>query len=176
MIARLFAFLLLIYVLGYAVFVVVLPQPAGDERTDGIVVLTGGPGRIERGLELIQRRVAQRMLISGVERTVRQRELAAAHRVGEQIFICCIDLGQESVDTRSNADEVARWVEERRFRSIRLITTDWHMPRARFEIRRRAPADLVILNDAVRSNPSFRQLFVEYNKYLLNRAADLVGI
>jgi uncharacterized SAM-binding protein YcdF (DUF218 family) len=176
MIARLFAFLLLIYVLGYALFVVVLPQPAGAERTDGIVVLTGGPGRIERGLELIGRRVAQRMLISGVERTVRQRELAAAHRVDERIFECCIDLGQESVDTRSNADEVARWVEARRFRSIRLITTDWHMPRARYEIRRRVPAGTQILNDAVRSNPSFRQLFVEYNKYLLNRAADLVGI
>ena len=176
MIARLLAFLLLIYVLGYALFVVVLPQPAGDARTDGIVVLTGGPGRIERGLDLIQRRVSPRMLISGVERTVRQHELAAAHHVGEQVFECCIDLGQESVDTRSNADEVARWVAERRFRSIRLITTDWHMPRARFEIRRRVPADLTILNDAVRSNPSFRQLFVEYNKYLLNRAADLVGI
>jgi len=176
MIARLFAFLLLIYVLGYALFVVVLPQPAGAERTDGIVVLTGGPGRIERGLELIRRRVAQRMLISGVERTVRQRELAAAHRVGEEIFECCIDLGQESVDTRSNADEVARWVQARRFRSIRLITTDWHMPRARYEIRRRVPNEVEILQDAVRSNPSFRQLFVEYNKYLLNRAADLVGI
>ena len=176
MIARLFAFLLLIYVLGYAFFVVALPQPAGEERTDGIVVLTGGPGRIERGLELIRRGVAQRMLISGVERTVRQHELAAAHRVDERVFECCIDLGQESVDTRSNADEVARWLEARRFRSIRLITTDWHMPRARYEIRRRAPDGLTILNDAVRSNPSFRQLFVEYNKYLLNRAADLVGI
>lgn len=176
MIARIFAFVLLLYVLGYALFVVVLPQPAGDQRTDGIVVLTGGPGRIERGLQLIQRRVAQRMLISGVERTVRQRELAAAHRVDEGVFQCCIDLGQEAVDTRSNADEVARWVGERRFRSIRLITTDWHMPRARFEIRRRVPAEIEILDDAVRSNPSFRQLFVEYNKYLLNRAADLVGI
>ncbi len=176
MIARLLAFLLLIYVLGYALFVVVLPQPAGPEGTDGIVVLTGGPGRIERGLELIQRRVAQRMLISGVERTVRQRELAAAYRVDERVFECCIDLGQESVDTRSNADEVARWVEARRFGSIRLITTDWHMPRARYEIRRRVPAEVRILNDAVRSSPSFRQLFVEYNKYLLNRAADLAGI
>jgi hypothetical protein len=33
-----------------------------------------------------------------------------------------------------------------------------------------------VLGDAVESNPSFRQLFMEYNKYLLRRAAVLVGI
>jgi hypothetical protein len=26
------------------------------------------------------------------------------------------------------------------------------------------------------SNPSLRQLFTEYNKYILNRVADVVGI
>ena len=173
---RAVAFLMLLYVLGYALFVVLLPQPADDRRTDAVVVLTGGKGRIERGLDILQRRRAGRMFISGVQRTVRPQELAAQHRVDERVFDCCIDLGREAVDTRSNADEVARWLERRRFRSVRLITTDWHMPRARFEISKRVGADVAIVGDAVQSNPSHRQLFTEYNKFLLRHFADLVGI
>jgi uncharacterized SAM-binding protein YcdF (DUF218 family) len=67
-------------------------------------------------------------------------------------------------------------MERRRFRSLRLITTDWHMPRARFEIAKRVGDDVVIVPDAVQSNPSHRQLFTEYNKFLLRQFADLVGI
>ena len=173
---RAIAFLMLLYVLGYALFVVALPQPAGDRRTDAVVVLTGGAGRIERGLDTLRRRLAGRMLISGVQRTVRPEELAATHKVDVGLFRCCIDLGREAIDTRSNADEVARWMERRRFRSMRLITTDWHMPRAEFEIAKRVGGEVSIVTDAVQSNPSLRQLFTEYNKYLLNRVADLIGI
>lgn len=173
---RFVSLLILVYVLGYALFVVALPRPAGDERTDGVVVLTGGAGRIERGLDTLQRRLAGRMLISGVQRTVRPQELAAEHHVPQSVFDCCVDLGREAVDTRSNADEVARWVQRRRVRSIRLITTDWHMPRASFEISKRVGGQVSILTDAVQSNPSLRQLFTEYNKFLLRHAADLAGI
>lgn len=173
---RAIAFLMLLYVLGYAFFVVALPQPAGDRRTDAVVVLTGGAGRIERGLDTLRRRLAGRMLISGVQRTVRPQELAATHKVDVGLFQCCIDLGREAIDTRSNADEVARWMERRGFRSMRLVTTDWHMPRAEFEIAKRVGGEVQIVTDAVQSNPSLRQLFTEYNKYLLNRVADLIGI
>ena len=176
MIRRAIAFLLLLYVLGYALFTVLLPRPAGAEQTDAIVVLTGGAKRFERGLGLLQQGKAKRMLVSGVARTVRPGELAAEYQADERIFACCIDLGRESVDTRSNAEETSRWLAKHRFRSIRLITTDWHMPRARFELSRRLPADVEVLSDAIESNPAFRQLFTEYNKYLLRRAAVIVGI
>ncbi len=174
--ARLFALTLLVYALGYALFVVMLPRPADDRRTDAIVVLTGSAGRIERGLDGLERNLAQRMLISGVQRTVRPQELAAVLKVEPRLFDCCIDLGREAVDTRSNADEVARWMERRRFRSMRLITTDWHMPRAKFEIRKRLDPDIQIVSDAVPSNPSLRVLFTEYNKFVLGWIAALLGI
>lgn len=173
---RTFAFLVLLYGLGYAAFAIMLPRPAGDERTDAIVVLTGGSGRLERGFDLIERGVSRRMLISGVERTVRPVELAAAYDVDEALFDCCIALGRESFDTRSNADEVARWVERHRIRSIRLVTNDLHMPRAGYELRKRAGEDLAIIADAVPTEPDFGAIFLEYNKYLLGLAADLVGI
>ena len=173
---RIVAFLALLYVLGYAAFAVMLPKPAGEQRTDAIVVLTGGSGRLERGFDLIERGVARRMLISGVERTVRPVELAEAYDVEERLFDCCIVLGRESFDTRSNADEVARWVERRRIRSIRLVTNDLHMPRAGYELRKRVGDDLTIVRDAVPTEPDFGAIFIEYNKYLLGRAADLIGI
>jgi uncharacterized SAM-binding protein YcdF (DUF218 family) len=175
-IKRALAALLLLYALGYALFAVLLPRPADERQTDAIVVLTGGAKRIERGLDLLERRRAKRMLVSGVDRTVRPAELAHQYQGREALFACCIDLGRESVDTRSNAEEVSRWLAKNRFVSIRLITTDWHMPRARFELSRRLPDGVEVVGDAVESNPAFRTLFTEYNKYLLRRAAVLVGI
>lgn len=176
MISRALATLVLLYALGYALFVVLLPTPADDRTTDGIVVLTGGAKRLERGLDLLEQGRAKRLLISGVDRTVRPVELAERYDSEEALFTCCIDLGRESVDTRSNGTETARWVKQRKFRSIRLVTTDWHMPRARFELSQQLDGGVEVLSDAVRSDPSFRALFTEYNKYLLRRAAVIVGI
>lgn len=176
MIRRALSFLVLIYAMGYALFAVMLPRPAGDERTDAVVVLTGAAGRMERGLELVERGRAKRMLVSGVARTVRRPELAAHYEGSGRLFECCIDLGREAVDTRSNAEEVSRWLSKHGFRSVRLITTDWHMPRARFELSRRLPGGIEVLGDAIESNPTFRTLFLEYNKYVLRRAAVLLGV
>jgi len=175
-ISRFFSLLLLIYVLGYALFVVLLPTPADSRPTDAIVVLTGGPKRIDRGLDLLEQKKARRMLISGVPRIVKPKELAAQTGRDPELFACCIDLGRESVDTRSNAEETARWLKKHKFHSVRLVTTDWHMPRASFELSHRVDDDVTILKDAIQSDPNFRQLFAEYNKYLLRRAAVLVGI
>lgn len=176
MIARVVALVLLLWALGFALFAVTLPKPADDNRrTDAIVVLTGGGGRMARGIALMERGRARRMLVSGVDRLVKPAELAAENDASKRIFACCIDLGKESVDTRSNAEETARWMRRRRFRTMRLVTTDWHMNRARYELSRRLTDDVEIVADGVKSNASFRTLFGEYNKYLLRRAAVALG-
>ncbi|MCA1750164.1 MAG: YdcF family protein [Sphingomonadales bacterium] len=176
MIRRILAFLLLAWLLGFAVFALTLPGPAGPRATDGIIVLTGGEGRIERGIMLLENDRAERMLVSGVNRTVRPVELAEQTGTDEELFACCIDLDQNSVDTRSNGEEAARWIARNDFRSVRLVTTDWHMPRARFEITRLVTSDIDILSDGVESEPDFMQLFLEYNKYLLRRIGVLIGV
>jgi uncharacterized SAM-binding protein YcdF (DUF218 family) len=173
---RLLSALVLIYLLGYALFVVMLPLPADDRRTDGIVVLTGSGGRMERGFDLLRRKRADRMLISGVARSVRPVELVKEYDVEQSLFDCCIDLGRESVDTRSNAEETVRWLEQKKMSSVRLVTTDWHMPRARFELSRQLGGEVELIGDSVRSRPSFRQLFKEYNKFVLRQVAVLVGL
>ena len=180
MIARLASFAVILWVLGFALFAIALPQPAGDETTDAIVVLTGGANRIERGLSLLAAHRAKRMLVSGVDRTVRPGELAAQTGTSPALFACCVDLGHEAIDTRSNADETARWLRRHHYASVRLVTTDWHMPRARFELGHALAGDAgpkpTILTDAVRSEPGLGTLLNEYDKFLLRRLAATLGV
>lgn len=176
MITRLTAFLVMLWALGFAWFSIFLPQPLDGRTTDAIVVLTGGNGRIDRGLQLMQEGAAKRMLISGVDRSVRPHELAVRYEVPDALFDCCVTLGREAIDTRSNGIETARWLEKRGYDTVRLITTDWHMRRAAFELKQALPGDVVLVYDAVPGRPSFAMLFKEYNKYVLRRAAALIGI
>lgn len=176
MIKRLISLAFLAWVLGFAWFALLLPQPAPPAKTDAIVVLTGGPGRIDRALERLEAGDARRLFISGVDRHVKPHELAIEYRRPKKLFDCCIALGFEAVDTRSNATEVAGWVARRNYRSVRLITTDWHMRRARYEIGRALGDGVTVLPDAVRSQPSLTTLFREYHKYLLGRAGGLIGV
>ena len=176
MIARIAAFVLLLWALGFALFAVTLPRPAGDVVTDAVVVLTGGPGRVQRGVEALRKKRARRMLVSGTDRRVRPQELAAEYGIPAGLLRCCIDLGRESVDTRSNAAETAAWVFRHRYRSVRLVTTDWHMARARYELRRQLDPAVELVSDAVPSEPGFLALLKEYNKYLLRRFAAPLGI
>lgn len=177
MILRFTAFLLLLYALGFALFGVTLSGPAEEEKAEAVVVLTGGPGRIERGIEVMMDGRAKRMLIAGADPSVTRADMQ--RRLGpraERVVRCCVDLGSESVDTRSNAEEAERWLTRRGYKTLFLITSDWHMRRAKYEFRRHLGADYTIVEDAVPSRPRFATLFGEYNKLLLRRAAVLLDL
>ena len=176
MIWRGFVLVLLAWALGFAAFMLSLGKPLENRRTDAIVVLTGGSGRIERGLEILREGDARRMLVSGVDPDVKPRELAARHKADRKLFTCCIDLGWQAVDTRSNADETAKWVARHKYKSVRLVTSDWHMPRARLELANALDSDVELLGDSVRTHPAFETLFREYHKYLVRRVALLLGV
>ena len=77
-----------------------LPHPLENNTTDAIVVPTGGPGRIDRGIALLKAHQARRMLVTGVAPGVRPIDLARTYRTSPSLFSCCIDLGGEAVDTR----------------------------------------------------------------------------
>ena len=168
--------MLLIWALGFAWFALLLPQPAAITETDAVVVLTGGAQRIDRGLEILEAGKARKMLISGVDRDVRPVELAAQYNRPMSQFECCIDLGFQSVDTRSNALETARWAARNNVKTLRLVTHDWHMRRARFELDRALPADIEVTSDAVSTKPPLGILFTEYNKYWLRAVAAIIGM
>ena len=166
MIRRLLAILLIAWALGFVLFAATLPQPLGDARTDAIVVPTGSGGRIERGLDMLQLGRAQQMLVTGVDAAVQPEEFRETYAVPMRVMECCVTLGFSALDTRGNARETARWMAEREFNSLRLVTADWHMRRTEAELRDQLPADITIVRDATRSEVSLTTLFKEYHKLL----------
>ena len=165
--------LLLAWALGFAWFALALPGPAGEERTDAVVVLTGGTGRVMRGVEVLRDGYAERLFVSGVDKEVKPHEFAVEYKVRSALMACCVTLGFEAVDTRGNGAETAAWVQAQRIGSIRLVTNDWHMRRAVLELRRRLPERVGIVEDAVATQPSWRTLFTEYHKLLARLIAGL---
>lgn len=166
MILRLLAAVFLIYAFGFIAFAVTLPGPAGKAETDAVIVLTGGQGRIARGLEVIDSGEAKEMFVSGVDPEVKPAEFAEEFDVSPRTMACCVTLGYLAVDTRSNAGEVAQWMAEKDFTSARLVTTNWHMARAYSEVTGSLPDTIVIVQDAVAAHPDLATLFLEYNKLL----------
>ncbi|HEX4847976.1 MAG TPA: YdcF family protein [Novosphingobium sp.] len=175
MLRRVLSLILIAWALGFIWFAVALPQPAGDERTDGIVVLTGGKGRIDRGLEALRGGWAPKLLISGVDRSVKPHEFAIEYRIGSRQMACCVTLGFAATDTATNARETAEWIKRQNMTSIRLVTSDWHMRRAVSELKQTIPAGVTIVPDAVATQPSLRMLFLEYHKLLARPVLRLVG-
>jgi hypothetical protein len=124
---------------------------------------------------VLERGAANRLLVSGVDREVRPREFAVEYEVPARLMACCIMLGYDAVDTRTNAVESTRWIRQNKLQSVRLVTTDWHMRRAAFDLAEEAPPGTVIIEDAVASRPSFRILFLEYNKLVARLLARAIG-
>jgi uncharacterized SAM-binding protein YcdF (DUF218 family) len=167
--------ILLVWALGFLWFTVALPQPAGEEKTDAVIVPTGGAGRIAQGLSVLEAGHAGRMLVTGVDPEVTPEEFAAEFEVPQGQMDCCVTLGFMAVDTRGNATEAAAWVEQEQINSIRLVTTDWHMRRAAGEISRTLPKSVTVVRDAVPSAPSLASLFLEYHKLIASFIAGLFG-
>lgn len=173
MFRRIISLAVLCWLLGFAWFAMFLPQPAGDVKTDAAVVFTGGEGRVARGLDVIARKQAPHLLVSGVDREVKPREFRAEYEIPAARMKCCITLGYESADTRDNGVETANWLKAREARSARLITSDWHMRRAALELKRVMPDDFTIVRDAVHTEPRLGTLFKEYHKYLARGLAQI---
>jgi uncharacterized SAM-binding protein YcdF (DUF218 family) len=176
MIRRLLSLAFLAWAIGFLWFAVTLPGPAAGDKTDAVIVPTGGAGRIARGLEVLDKGLAAKMLVSGVDPEVRPQEFAAEFGVASDRMDCCVTLGFAAVDTRSNAAETAKWVAQNEVRSLRLVTTDWHMRRTASELDRTLPDHVTVVRDGVPSQPDFGTLFLEYHKLIASRAAGLAEL
>lgn len=182
-------FLLLVWLPGLIWFYQQIPQendyPESDVATDAIIVLTGGMGRVEAGLQLLQDGKAKILLISGVDKDVRPQEIVAEYGIDTQNPLLAngqtrivLDYGPR--DTVGNAQETARWMRENGYKSLRLVTSSYHLPRSMMEFRHAMP-EMVILPTPVFpewdaldkvvlvSRGSLRLIFIEYHKYMLRK-------
>lgn len=163
---------------GFAWFVWRLPDsaPVLERNADAIVVLTGGSSRVVDGIELLAAGRGQRLLISGVHRATNRGEISRVTPEHEQILRCCVDLDRSAMNTLGNAIETRRWVSARGFRSIIVVTSNYHMPRAVAELSHQMPEVTLIpfpvMSDRMRAEPwwasasTSKLLFSEYIKYI----------
>ena len=170
---------LLLLVAGFLWFVAHLPviETVPNRKADGIVVLTGYAARINDGLELLASGQGRRLLITGVHPTTRPGEISRLMPEHQRWFTCCVDLDHSAVNTIGNAIETRRWVKDRDFQSLIVVTSNFHMPRAMAELKHRLPDTALVpfpvVSDRVRveswwSSPSSaRLLFSEYLKYIV---------
>jgi len=172
-ISRLFFFvvaLAVFWAFGFAGFLLSIQYlKIAETNADGIVVLTGGPGRIDEGFKVLSSGRGLRLLISGVNQHLDNETILQAIGQGQALLECCVDPGREATDTKSNALEAATWAKEKGYSSIILITADFHMPRSLNAFYEYAP-ELKIIPHPVKADVSPITLVVEYNKYLLSLA------
>jgi uncharacterized SAM-binding protein YcdF (DUF218 family) len=171
----------LLFAAGFYWFVQQMPvvEMSPTRNADGIVVLTGGALRISDALDLLSSGHGRRLLISGVNRTTPSYEIARLVPEHQRWFSCCVDLGRSATNTIGNAVETRRWVEDRGFKSLIVVTANYHMPRAMAEVGHELPGvalvPYAVVSDRVKvddwwDNPSTaRLLFLEYLKYIVAR-------
>ncbi len=162
-------------------FVAFLSQLRGaevkpDRKADGIVVLTGGSSRLSDGMELLAAGYGKRLLISGVHKTSAASDISRSLTDNRSFLHCCVDLDHSAVNTRSNAAETRRWARERGFKSLIVVTSNYHMPRAIVELSHAMPdIELIpypVIGDRWREEPwwassvTLRLLLSEYVKYV----------
>lgn len=165
-------------VLGFGTFLWLLPsqQVALDRSADGIVVLTGGTARVSDGLELLAAGRAKRLLITGVNPGTTTGDIARQFADYGRSLACCVDLDYSAINTFGNAVETRRWALDRRFHSLIVVTSAYHMPRALAEIAHQLPDVALIpfpvVSDRLRIEPwwsngaTTRLVLSEYFKFL----------
>ena len=116
-----------------------MAEAAPARNADGIVVLTGAAFRISDALELLAAGHGKRLLITGVNPLTRSREIARLVPEHQRWFTCCVDLDHSATNTIGNAIETRRWVKARGFKSLIVVTSNFHMPRAMAELAHQLP-------------------------------------
>ena len=174
------ASLILLWIVGLYTFAarVSASTPALDPPTaDAIVALTGASSvRIETAVQLLEEGKGRRLLISGVNPQARRSEVKYVARGVGRIWDCCVDLGFRAENTRGNAVETARWVAFHHYKSLIVVTADYHSPRSILELKSTMPGVTLyaypVVTDTVNTRrwwakgEDTRRMVVEYSKYL----------
>jgi uncharacterized SAM-binding protein YcdF (DUF218 family) len=181
--AHLVLLVIVIWLGGFLAFAAAIPPKVRDaaQPVDAIVVLTGGDVRLAEGFALLDRGLAKKLLISGVADGIKLPQLLQALNGSPQpsqaVLECCVTLGYDARSTEGNARESLKWLSDNGFKSIRLVTANYHMNRSLLEFRRVMPGIEIVPNPVFPrqmqdpywfARPGTLYLLVnEYHKYLV---------
>ena len=159
-------------------------QINSEVKTDAIVALTGGRNRIGEAVNLLNEGRAEKLFISGVFEGTSLEELKKRDDIDVNTSRE-ITLDKKARNTVENAIEALRWVEENDIESIRLVTSNYHLPRSMEEFRaddhRLKIIAHPVFSDKVekkwwKSWKSFSLIAMEYNKFLYVWTRNHLGL
>ncbi len=171
--------------LWFADSVTSLRAPDGV-KADAIVVLTGGYLRIEQAVGLLRDGAGKRLLISGAHPSTTPTQIRKATQASADLFKCCVDIGYDAIDTIGNANEITRWIHDHGYKSVLVVTNNYHMLRSLHELRRADPATEFIAYPVVNADlarrawfaepDTLRTMLSEYGKVVLASLRDWLGM
>ncbi len=171
--------------LSFASDVSAMRQPAAAPKADAIIVLTGGHARIDAAVDLLAAGNARRLLISGVHPDTSLESIRRATGGDKALFACCVDIDKAALNTIGNAAETAKWVHARGYRSVIVVTNNYHMPRSLLEFGRSLDGVAIHAYPVVNTDisdyawltngASLRVLASEYLKYAAARLRSMAS-
>ena len=138
---RLVLLAVVIAFLGLSAWLFVWPDEDRPRRADAVVVLAGSNSRLDKGLELMRRRTAPLLVVSDGLREGWPQANRLCRRGSPRYEVLCFHPNPYS--TRGEARNVGRIARVRRWRRIVLVTSTYHLTRARILFERCLDAQVI---------------------------------
>lgn len=164
-----------VLVLGFVYFFCQI-EVAGEARPrhgDAIIVFSGDAERIKTSTKLLSDGFSKQLIIVGQDN---KNEIETLRASNVSLFSCCVKVDQGSMSTAEDAKLAKTMLAGIPVRSLILVTSSFHMPRARMELKRQFPSAVVIPYGTNNRNINFYEiisdkelrslLFEEYIHYI----------
>jgi len=185
-IAHIILTLFLILILSHFIFFLSLVKNFKSDYStitsiDSIVVLTGDKFRISKGMEILSNGIGKNLLLSGVNKNIELINIKNEFPKYNNFFDCCVDIDNISSNTFENSRETFLWLEKNKYNSLLIVSSDYHMPRAKLEFERFFKTENtyyhpVNSNNDVNAIGKIKKLFLEYVKYMRTYISLAVGL
>lgn len=154
--------------------------PIEENIVEGIVVLTGDKYRISEGLSLLEKKIGNKLLISGVNSKIPLNVIKNEFPKYDELFNCCIEFDNTSSNTFENIREAYVWKLNNNINTILIVSSDYHLPRVELESNRLLLKEEThyygVEYKSQKINIRMKKLIVEYVKYLRTKVSLSIGL
>ncbi len=176
---KIFSFFLLSLIVGFFWWVlllfntfpkkVYLNSPSEISGKVGVIVLTGGKNRIEKGVDILSKGYGDKLLISGVFMPSEIEAKFSLEKEKKELFNCCVSFDQKSKNTIENAEEVNKWLNQNKdIKSIILVSSYYHLPRSIMIFEKKINSDVKIYPTPAIQKNNFRNQFFFHLKLIIS--------